>query len=197
MVLYTTIKESVIMGKIDEQVLMSLINQYGLDEVYKILDLNKEFIKHMIEINRYDFQTPTLFCETENGQIFSNGKTSLFYLNTKVFDPSILNYSKLEKRREVILAQPEDFNEYLEKIKQYKGSWYGQEALNVSDYCRTVYTKDFEKQFSKNAYRLLKMLLKNPTIYISAERVPVMFAENEYGKAYIVGQNKEGQYVLK
>ena len=185
------------MEKTAEKTIINLINQYGLDEIYINLDLYKEFIEHMIEINRYDFQTPTLFCETENGQIFSNGKTSLFYLNTKVFDPSILNCSKLEKRREVILAQPEDFNEYLEKIKQYKGSWYGQEALNVNDHCRTVYTKDFEKQFSKNAYKLLKMLLKNPTIYISDERVPVMFAENEHGKAYIVGKNREGQYVLK
>ena len=185
------------MEKNNEKTIVNLINQYGLDEVYNYLDLNKEFIEHMIEINKYDFQTPTLFCETENGQIFSNGKTSLFYLNKKIFDTSILNYIKLEKKREVILAQPEDFNEYLEKIKQYKGSWYGQEALTVNDSCRTVYTKDFEKQFSKNAYKLLKMLLKNPTIYISADRIPVMFAENEHGKAYIVGKNKEGQYVLK
>lgn len=185
------------MEKNDEKTIVNLINQYGLDEIYQNLDLYKEFIEHMIKKNSYDFSTPTLFCETENCQIFSNGKTSLFYLNTKVIDSSILNYSKLEKRREVILAQPEDFNEYLEKIKQYKGCWYGQEALTVNDSCRNVYTKDFEKQFSKNAYKLLKILLKNPTIYISADRVPIMFAENEHGKAYIVGQNKEGQYVLK
>ena len=184
------------MEKNDEQKLIGLINQYGLNEVYRILNLNKEFIEHMIEINNYDFKTPTLFCETENGQIFSNGKTSLFYLNKKVFDPNILNYSKLEKKRDVVIAQPEDFNQYLEKIKQYKGTWYTQKDVNVNNPFTTVYTKD-DEQFSKNAYKLLKMLLQNPTIYISSSHVPVMFAENEYGKAYILGRTNEGQYIFK
>lgn len=185
------------MEKNDEQKLIELINQYGLDEIYRTLELNKEFIEHMIKLNNYDFKTPTLFCETENGQIFSNGKTSLFYLNKKVIDTNILNYSKLEKRREVIIANPEDFNKYLERIKQYKGSWVSQKCITVNTPCTTVHTKDGE-EFSKNGYILLKKLLQNPKIYISCGNAPVMFAENEHGSAYIIGKRpKEGQYILK
>ena len=196
MILYTAIKGRENMKKNDEQIVMNLINQYGLDEIYETLNLNKEFIDHMIAVNSYDFNTPTLFCETENGQIFSNGKTTLFYLNKKVFNPTILNYSKLDKRREVIVVKPEYFDQYLEKIKQYKGSWHTQKDVTVNTPFTTVYTND-DEQFSKNAYKLLKMLLKNPKIYISSSHVPVMFAENEHGKAYILGKTKEGQYILK
>ena len=71
----------------------------------------------MIEINNYDFKTPTLFCETENGQIFSNGKTSLFYLNKKVFDTNILNYNKLEKKERSSYSATRRFQSIFRKDK--------------------------------------------------------------------------------
>lgn len=179
--------------------LVELINKYGLDELEQMIELNKLFIEHMISKESYDFKTPTLFCETESGQIFSNGKTSLFYLNKKIFDTDILKYSKLERKRKIIIAKPEDFNEFLETMNRYKKGWYSSaKTIDFGGPYVDVFTEDGES-FSKSAYKLLNILLQNPKTYISVGSIaPVMFAENEHGKAYIIGKKeKEGQTILK
>ena len=183
------------MTDLDRDILLELLKVYNIEDIQKELNKYEELSQYITDTKKiYSInETPRHFMykEENNTQIFTNERTSIFFLNEK-----ILNFEKLKLDSKIFVSQmsivkPDELQKYLDTSKIYYGNTYSEVRYkNDSGIISNKYI------FSINEYKLIRLLLENPTLYISGIN-PVLYAKGENGYAYILGKSDEQQLILK
>ena len=179
----------------DNKIISELINKYGIEKVKRMIKLDNEFIDYMSNPGKFIInrkQEPKLYCETENSQIFTNGLTSIFYLNNKELDFNLLKQLTLQPT----LVEPNEINKYLEKSNDLFGN--ARTSVTLTNDHGLVYLKKLKEDietFSLNEFKLLFLLLKDPIIYASLKNT-MIYAESEKGYAYILTKKNNMQLLF-
>ena len=121
------------MNELDIKTLLDLINKYGIIELEKIININKEILYYILEARKnhcFNEQSKHLiYTELENKQVFTNQRTSIFYLNEK-----ILNFDKIKINPElsstsITLVNKDKIDKYFSISANYFGNWRTQTDL--------------------------------------------------------------------
>lgn len=171
----------------DKKIISELINKYGIKNVQEMVELNKELLLYMNNpgetiLNREN--SPKLYSENGNSQIFTNSQTSVFYLNDKQLDFSLFKSEHLKTHP--LLAEKNELQKYIDTSIKYFSNSKVEISLNQDK--NLIYFEDLNgmmRNISLNEYKLIKLLLKNPKIYASAENT-IIHAESEKGFAYVL-----------
>ena len=183
------------MTDLDRDIFLELIREYNIDELQKQLDNYRELSQYIAETKKtYAInEKPRRFIynEENNTQIFTNERTSIFFLEEK-----ILNFEKLKLDSKIFVSQisivkPEELQKYLDTSIRYYGNAYS--PVKYTNDRGIVSDKDF---FSINEYKLIRLLLKNPKLYTSYNN-SVLHAKGENGYAYVLGKRNNQQLLLR
>lgn len=183
------------MNSTDKKIVSELINKYGLEKVMWMLEVDKEFLNYMkysgsVSIN--SSPVTKLYCETDDSQIFTNGTTSIFYLNEKILDFDLLN----QLSQQPVSTNTEEMNKYMDTANYYMG--YARLSISLNDDHGLVCVKKFDQDLetiSHNEFRLLRLLLKRPSIHASVQN-QIIYAEGENGYAYVLTKKRNQQLLL-
>ena len=181
----------------DMQILMELINKYGLNDLKKQIELNDQLYEYICcsqykTINKnYCFS----YNEDNKKQMFTNGRTSVFYLNEKILDFDSFKLSKGNSDIKLSLVDSNEFSMIFDENAKSFDFYQSPTYLSEEDDLKfsTIYYET--SKISLNEYKLLKLLLDNPKIYIS-RNTPAIYAESEKGHAYVMGRTNKIQYLL-
>ena len=174
------------MNESDKRIFTKLINKYGIKELEWLIESNKELLNYMIESKE-----KKIFFENLNEQIFTNGNTSVFYLNQKKLDFDILK----QVDNPPTLVGKDEINKYFEKSEKLFGNW--KSPIYLKNDHGLVFYKNLKEELitiTLNEYKLLKLLLKSPKIYASLKNT-LIYAESEYGHAYILSKKNREQLI--
>lgn len=183
------------MNLTDKKIVSELINKYGLEKVMWMLEVDKEFLNYMkysgsVSIN--SSPVSKLYCETDDSQIFTNGTTSIFYLNEKILDFDLLN----QLSQQPVFDEINEVNKYIDTANHYLGD--AMLSTSLTNDHGFVYLKKFNEDsetISYNEFRLLELLLKKPTIQASLKN-QIIYAEGENGYAYVLTKKNNQQLLL-
>lgn len=179
----------------DINVLTQLINECGIIEVEKVVQLNKEIITYIYNTRFKETinaeQPSFVYNENNNCQMFTNEKTSVFCINEKIVNLNLLVANKDIKLSKSVFVEPIEMQKYFDKSKQLFGNNFQQvrsihaDKFILSNNCNT-------ETISINEYKIIKLLLKNPKIYASLKN-SIIYAEGENGYAYVLGKKDNKQ----
>lgn len=192
--------------------LLSMLDKKSLDDVKRYLNeqkelntkkLRQETFEEYLTTNYYQYNTeamPKLYSD-DNIQIFSN-YISIYLINKNFFN---IQTPKLIKGQSKIVTsahrfqvvKKDVFDKLIEKIEKMTGHYYFDVRSMESDcerknkfydveYVDELYNKIHSEKFSKKEIDTADILLNNPK-YIIYSKVPILKAESEIGKAYILG----------
>ena len=182
------------MTDLDRDIVLELLSKCNVEELEKELDIYKELLKYIEETKKtYAINEKPrnfLYNEENNTQIFTNERTSIFCLNEK-----LLNFEKLKLDpkipvSQITIAEPEELQKHFDTSKRYYGGAYSK--VTAYNNREIISSEDF---FSVNEYKLIRLLLKNPELYISSVR-PVLYAKGENGSAYVLGRRNNQQFLF-
>lgn len=174
------------MNESDKKIISDLINKYGIKEIEWLIATNKELLNYMIKSKE-----KKSYFENSNEQVFTNGYTSVFYLNQKKLDFDLLK--KIDNPP--TLVDKKEINKYFEKSEKLFGDW--KTPIYLKDDHGLVFYKNLKEDLitiTLNEYKLLKLLLKNPKIYASLKNT-LIYAESEHGHAYILSKKNREQLI--
>lgn len=177
----------------DLKILSNLIKTYGVVNIENFLEANKLFIEYMNEPEHSYSKIKTvdsLYAERDlrddKRQMFTNGETSVFCLNEKTLDFTILDTdgnmyppSKLSSVNKI--------EEYVEQAKTLLGDSIIPVSLILSNGVVLVEGYGGVSAINVNETKLAELLLKSPKMYVSRIN-PVLYAESDKGYAYILGK---------
>lgn len=188
------------MNELEKNILLDLINEHGINELEKVLNITKEILNYIQEIKTTytinESSRKLLYIEENEKQIFTNCRTSIFCLNEKIFNFEKLKLNPKILPRKIELSKKENIDKFFDTSKRYFGnSWYSSVSL-INDHGFTYYKIGEElTTISLNEYKLIRLLLKNPKIYVSCKN-SILKAEGENGYAYVLGYKKGSQLVF-
>lgn len=183
------------MTDLDRDILLELLREYNIDELQKEIDKYRELSQYVAETkNTYTINEKTrhfIYSEQNNTQVFTNERTSIFFLEEK-----ILNFEKLKLDSKIFISKmrivkPEELQKYIDTAIRYYGNEYS--SVKCTNDRGIISNKDF---FSINEYKLISLLLKNPKLYTSCNN-SVLYAKGENGYAYVLGRRNNQQLLLR
>lgn len=187
------------MNENDKKTMIELVNKYGYKKVLWMLEVNKQFLDYMnnqdsIIANRN--KNIKLCNETDNGQLFINGRTSVFYLNDKILDFDILKSNELEQK--YTYADEDEIKKYFNRAQQLFGS--AETITTIKEGYVLPFINKIDgsiETMSLNEYKLIHLLLDEAKIYTSRKH-SIIYAESKKGYAYVLtkASGSQSQLVL-
>ena len=178
------------MDELDKKMISDLISKYGIEKVEWLIKVNEQLLNYMGDSNRNI--KSKLCCETLNSQIFTNGLTSIFYLNKKQLDFNLLK----QLTNPPIFVEKNELDKYFVKSNDLFGD--AKLSISITAEKSLIYFKKLKEDMetiSVNEYKLLRLLLKNPEIYASLKNT-IIYAESEQGYAYILTKKNREQLIF-
>lgn len=177
--------------------IIEIVNTYGLEVVERDLDLVRQITNYITKSKVHMITTPA-FLHNESCQIFTNGETSIFHLNEKIFDFS--NWKSENCKKEIISVPNEQLQKYFDFFKSKYKTYISPFTIRYSDNEAVISLINSGRigRISINEAKLLDLLLEKPKMKLSQVRDElVLYAESEKGYAYIYGKSDGGhQYLL-
>ena len=159
-------------------------------------ELRQKIFEEYLINNKFEYDSkkiPRLF-SNDNMQCFTNG-VSLYRINKNFFDTNTSNLFFQRNIKKFEIVSESHFTTYFKFLKDKYGS--------ISSYCDSCYldkNKQYTyvdytdiisgeiltKRFDTDEIDMADSILKNPTYKIS-NSYPILHAENDIGKVYILG----------
>ena len=156
--------------------LSELIDYYGIEEINRIIESNKEFLSYSNNFN--------ILCSQDRNTIFlTNCVSSIICLYENILDLELL------KNLNIVVIQ--HLYNYINGIRNLYGK--NSSEVKLINYSGAIISKvcNIDK-VSINDYKLIKLLLNNPEIYVSNNN-PIIYAKSEKGYAYILGNKNNNK----
>lgn len=182
------------MTEIDTNIILELINKYGVEELKKIIEMYEYLLTYIYETKtKYEINSKSRFFlyNENNNQVFTNERTSIFYLNNKIFNLNKLKLNDNITSSQIVSVETDGIQKYFDKSKKIFGNSFSQTTLKNSNGSIFYNSKGVMGTISLTEYKLIKLLLKNPKVYTSCKNSAI-YAEGENGFAYVLG-NKDGK----
>lgn len=188
------------MEKKDLNELTQLINKYGIFDIKKLVDVNEQLLTYIYNtrfnntIN--EKQSSFLYTETNNSYMFTNGKTSVFCINKKLINLSLLTQNIALELSPSLYVSPEEIYPFFGKTKDLFGYQHKECMLeNNETFILNGKESNEIERISINEYKLIKLLLENAKTYISLKNT-IMYAEGDNGYAYVLGKKDGKQNII-
>lgn len=183
------------MTDLDLNIITQLVNDYGIEEIENIVKLYKGILTYIYNTRFKDSlsekESAFLYSENDSTITFTNEKTSIFFLNKKIFDLKLLTQNKDILSSKTLLVESSDMKKYFDKSQELFGNNGKKIILNNNIYGYNI--NNSIDYISRNEFELISLLLKNPKVFCSEEN-PVIYAEGELGYAYVLGK-KNNKYL--
>lgn len=159
-------------------------------------ELRQKIFEEYLINNKFEYdpkKIPKLF-SNNNIQYFTNG-VSLYRLNNNFFDTNTTNLVLQKNTKKFEIVDESHFHIYFEFLKEKYGSISSycdscyldkNEQYTYIDYIDLISSEVLTKRFDTDEIDTANLILKNPTYKISNSH-PILHAENDIGKVYILG----------